>query len=98
MALGVIDRRAGQSVAPGTTVGISVSLGPAPSSSVTVPDLSGQTSANAESAITALGLVPATVSWDGTGKPADIVAGQSPAAGEQVAAGSSVVIFVSSGN
>ena len=33
----------------------------------------------------------------GTGKPADVVVGQSPKAGEQVPAGSSVVIFVSSG-
>jgi beta-lactam-binding protein with PASTA domain len=88
---------AGQSVAPGTTVGLSVSLGPAPATSVTVPDLSGQSKANAESALTALGLVPATVSWDGTGKPADSVVSQSPKAGEQVANGSSVVVFVSSG-
>ena len=88
---------AGQSVAPGTTVGLSISLGAAPATSVTVPDLSGQSQTSAESALTALGLVPATVSWDGTGKPADTVVGQSPKAGEQVAAGSSVVVFVSSG-
>lgn len=88
---------AGQSVAPGTTVGLTVSLGPAPPSSVTVPDLSGQTSANAKSALTALGLVPAEVPWDTTGKPAEQVVGQSPAAGAQVAAGSTVVVFVSSG-
>jgi beta-lactam-binding protein with PASTA domain len=95
----VVDQipEAGQSVARGTTVGLSVSLGPAPSTSVTVPDLSGQSLTNAQSAVTSLGLVPATVSWDGTGKPADTIAGQSPKAGEAVAAGSSVVIFVSSG-
>jgi len=78
-------------------VGLSISLGTAPATSVTVPDLGGQSQTSAESALTALGLVPATVSWDGTGKPADTVVGQSPKAGEQVAAGSSVVVFVSSG-
>ncbi|HEY5539927.1 MAG TPA: PASTA domain-containing protein [Coriobacteriia bacterium] len=88
---------AGQSVAPGTTVGISVSLGTAPPTSVTIPDLKGQTAANAQNALSALGLVAATVDWDGTGQPADTVVGQSPKAGEQVAPGSSVVVFVSSG-
>jgi beta-lactam-binding protein with PASTA domain len=95
----VVDQipTAGTSVALGTTIGLSISLGPAPATSVTVPDLSGQSSTSAESALRTLGLVPATVSWDSTGKPADSVVGQSPKAGEQVASGGSVVIFVSSG-
>lgn len=88
---------AGQSVAPGTTIGLSVSLGPAPAASVTVPDLTGQTSVNAQAALQALGLSSTTVSWDLTGQPAGTVVGQSPKAGEQVTANGTVVLFVSSG-
>jgi len=95
----VVDQlpSAGQSVALGTTIGLSISLGPASANAVTVPDLSGQDSTSADSALRTLGLVPATVSWDGTGQTADAVVGQLPKAGEQVAPGGSVVVFVSSG-
>ena len=100
VAAGIISSQvpdAGQSVAPGTTVGLAVSLGPAPPSSVVVPDLSGLTSSDADSKLTAVGLVPAESPQTGTGKPNGQVVGQSPDAGAQVAAGSTIVVLVSNG-
>ena len=88
---------AGTTVAAGATIGLTVSLGPAPSSSVTVPDVQGETRSDATSALKAKGFTVNAVTWDGTGKPADQVVDQSPKAGDKAEAKSSVVIFVSSG-
>jgi beta-lactam-binding protein with PASTA domain len=88
---------AGQSVAPGTTMGLSISLGPAPTGAVTLPSTIGQTSVNANSTLVAAGLSSTVVQWDGTGQPANTVVATSPSSGALVQSGSSVVLFTSSG-
>jgi len=89
---------AGQSVASGSTIGLTVSLGAAPPSSVEVPNVQGETKSSATSSLKAKGFVVTTVTWDGTGKPADQVVDQSPKAGAQTSPQSTVIVFVSSGN
>ncbi|RJQ43928.1 MAG: Stk1 family PASTA domain-containing Ser/Thr kinase [Gaiellales bacterium] len=82
---------AGQKIPEGSTVNITLSLGPEPSA--TVPDVIGDTQAAAEAAITAEGLVPAVVNVVdplNAGKVVD----QSPAAMTTVAPGSTVTITV----
>ena len=88
---------AGQSVAAGSTIGLTISLGPAPASSVDIPNVQGETLSNAKSSLTAKGFIVTTVTWDGTDKPADQVVNQSPQAGASAPAKSSVIVFVSSG-
>lgn len=89
---------AGDSVAQGTTIGIEVSTGPpADASTVPVPDVVGKTLAEAQNTLNGAGFESLPVSVNGTGKPQNEVVAQTPSADEQVPAGSSVVIFYSSG-
>ena len=86
---------AGVEVAPGTSVDLVVSKGPAP---VTVPDVVGLTQAVAETALTGAGLTVGTVteSFSDTA-PLGQVMSQTPAAGAEVAAGAAVNLEVSKG-
>ncbi|HOK90235.1 MAG TPA: PASTA domain-containing protein, partial [Candidatus Hydrogenedentes bacterium] len=85
----------GASVAPGSAVDLVVSSGVCP---VTVPDVVGLDQASAEAAITSAGLTVGTVyEVCSPSVPAGEVFGQIPAAGSQVAPGTSVSISVSLG-
>jgi eukaryotic-like serine/threonine-protein kinase len=91
---------AGTSVAPATPVALLVSLGPDPSATtdVKVPDLVGSSLDDATTALTDAELKVTSLKADGSGKPADEVLYQAPAARESVPTGSEVVLIISSGN
>ena len=87
---------AGDLADPGTPVGIVVSQGVA--AQVTVPNVTGLSRTQAETAITGAGLVLGTVSeLYNAVLPADDVMYQDPSAGARVAAGTAVVLAVSRG-
>jgi len=89
---------AGESVAPGTTVGIVVSTGPAPAAEeVQVPDVVGLTLAEAQQTVSDAGLDAIPVPYAGSGKPANEVVAQSPESGEKVVKGSNVALYYSNG-
>ena len=89
---------AGSSVAKGSAVSLTVSLGPAPVTMVTVPNVVGMTKTSAKSAIKAAGLtVGLTLSANSSTVPAGRVMAQFPLAGASVAQGSAVMITVSLG-
>ena len=88
---------AGIDVAPGSTVDIEVSLGPA-TTTVSVPDVVGLTQANAEAAIVGAGLVVGAVTTANSNTvPVGDVISQNPVVGTGVAPGSTVNIEVSLG-
>lgn len=89
---------AGESVAAGTSVGVVVSTGPPTSEQVQVPDVVGLSFAEAQQIISDASLVPAPIPTEDSGRPANEVVAQAPNGGEQVAAGSSVVLFYSAGD
>lgn len=76
------------------TVTIVISKGPPP---VTVPPLVGRSYASAQATLQAMGLSPAEVSQPSQTVPAGQVISTNPAAGQQVARGSSVTVVVSQG-
>jgi beta-lactam-binding protein with PASTA domain len=77
---------------------LKVSLEPAaPPTGVVVPDVVGQTEADANTAITDLGLVAAKTEAADDTVPAGSVVSQDPAAGAEVADGSTVNIVISTG-
>ncbi len=82
---------AGVLVAPGTTVTVVVSSGP---SNVIVPDVVGFTEAAAENALEAAGLVVAITEETDTEVQVGLVVSTNPAAGTEVAPGSSVTVVV----
>ncbi len=95
----VIDQNpaGGSSLAKGGTVSLTVSSGPAPIATVTIPNEANKDPVTAGNDLGALGLVARTQS-----EPSDTVAPgrvtrTSPAAGSTVAKGSSVTVYVSSG-
>ncbi len=86
---------AGTSVLPSTAVNLTVSLGVQPS---VMPDVLGQPQAQAESALTAAGLVPGTVMQDHSDSAAaGTVLSQSPSPGAELPSGTVVSIVVSLG-
>jgi len=88
----------GDSVAPGTSIGIVVSTGPAPTpDQVDVPDVIGLTLAEAQQVISDAELEAIPVPSTDSGKPANEVVAQTPPGGTQTQKGSSVVLFYSSG-
>ncbi len=87
------DPAAGESVKRGSTVTMTVSSGPAP---VTVPPVVGATIAAAEQRLAAKGL-EFNSSEETSDRPAGEVLTQSPQAGTEVDAGSTVDLTVSSG-
>ncbi len=85
----------GTVVANGTAIALVVSTGPPP---VVVPDLFGKPQASAQSLLTSVGLVlGTTTSGNSETVISGNVMGQSPAAGTQVAQGSSVSLVISQG-
>lgn len=87
----------GVEVVPGTPVDLAISSGPA-ASSVTIPDVVGDTQSAATSAITSAGLNVGTVTQVCSRTvTAGVVVSESPAAGIQVTAGSAVDLTVSRG-
>lgn len=85
---------AGDSVAPGTSVGIQVSSGkPSNADQVTVPKVVGMALSDAQKAMSDVGLKSLPVPSTGSGKPANQVIAQTPAGDSQTPAGSEVVLF-----
>ena len=85
---------AGQQVPTGTSVGITVSQGPA---GVAVPDLAGQTQSEAEAALKTAGLGTKVISNYDPDSPKGQVYAQAPAQGTIVAPGTVVSIHISKG-
>ena len=88
------DPVGGTGVAPGSTVDVAVSLGPAP---VSVPDVVGNDQATAVGSIEALGLVANVTTDYSETVMAGLVISQDPVGGTGVAPGSTVKVFVSLG-
>jgi len=85
---------AGDSVAPGTSVGIQVSSGPpADPNLVNTPSVVGMPLADAQKVMSDAGLKSLPVPSTGSGKPANQVLAQTPAGDSQTAKGSEVVLF-----
>jgi len=89
----------GASVAPGTQVALLISKGPEPAGTemVKVPSVVGEALSDAKSTLTSAGFKVVSYEMDGSGKPADQVLYQNPAAGLDVAKGSEIALLVSSG-
>ena len=86
---------AGALVAPGTSIALTVSLGPVP---VSVPNVVGQSQASAETAITSAGLMVGMVSQDYNSiVAAGNVISQNPSFGASVAPGTSIALVISLG-
>lgn len=91
------DPAEGQKVPSGTTVKVYVSSGPA-SQQVEVPEILGRSQSEAESMITAAGLVVGEVKKrDDSAQPAGTVLSSDPLPGVKVEKGATVTITVSSG-
>ncbi len=88
------DPAAGETVAPGTPVTLTVSRGP---KQAVVPDLVGLTLAEAESAIADAGLQVGAVDIADDAAPLDTVLSQDPAADSEIDQGAAVNLIVSSG-
>ncbi len=85
---------AGDSVAPGTSVGIQVSSGPpADPNLVNTPNVVGMPLSDAQKAMSDAGLKSLPVPSTGSGKPANQVLAQTPAGDSQTAKDSEVVLF-----
>ena len=88
----------GESVAPGTSIGIIVSTGPPPTpDEVDVPDVVGLTIAEAQQVIADADLEAIPVPATGSGKPANEVVAQTPEGGTKAQKDSNVVLYYSSG-
>jgi beta-lactam-binding protein with PASTA domain len=85
---------AGTEVAPGTTVTIVVSTGPAP---VTVPNVVGDEEADASDTLEEAGVTVSVTREPSDTVPEGEVISQTPAAGTEVVPGTTVTIVVSSG-
>lgn len=83
--------------AAGSAINFIVSTGPSAADKVAVPDLSGMTASQAESAISAAGLVAKVGNSEYSSVEAGLVYTQNPAAGTQLAKGSAVTYAISLG-
>ena len=95
----VIDQlpAAGEKVAPGSTVGMLVSLGARPVPPVAVPDVKGKREPDARTILTDAGLNPHFVTANNDTVPEGTVVEQSPVAGVKVAPDTEVLVLVSAG-
>jgi serine/threonine-protein kinase len=95
----VIDQlpAAGEEVAPGSTVGLLLSIGKRPSSQVTVPDVTGESQREAQTTLRAAGLAAYIVMASDAKVPEGLVADQAPAAGDKVEPSTMVLVTVSTG-
>jgi serine/threonine-protein kinase len=87
----------GTRVDEGAEVALTVSLGTQPPANVTVPDVEGMTSSDAQQALESAGLIVQTVEVYNATVPDGNVIAQSPAAGSSVAPDTQVLIAVSLG-
>ncbi|MCX5770055.1 MAG: PASTA domain-containing protein [Candidatus Hydrogenedentes bacterium] len=86
---------AGMLAAPGSAVNLRVSLGAVP---ITVPNVVGMTQAEAEAAITDVGLTVGTVTQASSDTvPVGSVISQNPTAGVEAASGAAVALTISTG-
>lgn len=88
---------AGTSVQVGSTVGIVVSSGPAAADSVTIPNVKGKSEADSKAALEAAGLEATFVEVFDDTTAAGIAVAQLPAAGDQVAPGTTIGVAISKG-
>ena len=88
---------AGTESPPAATVVAAISLGPAPSKTVTAPDLNGMTVADATTALQALGLQIKVIEAFTDKAPVGQIFGQAPTAGSDVPPESTVYVGVSKG-
>lgn len=88
------DPVAGTSVAAGSTVTLTISTGPG---TVVVPDVSGQPAADAQAELEAQGFAVTTEEAASVDVEAGLVIDTNPAAGTEVAPGTTVVMTVSTG-
>ncbi|MDD7385137.1 MAG: Stk1 family PASTA domain-containing Ser/Thr kinase [Actinomycetaceae bacterium] len=89
------DPQSGTSVTVGSTVYVTFSAGP---SDVTVPDLSGMTTSEAQAALDQAGLVLGnTTSVDDAAQPKDRIVSSNPGANKTVKAGTAVDVQISTG-
>jgi serine/threonine-protein kinase len=95
----VIDQlpAAGELTAPGSTVGILLSLGARPAAPIVVPDVKGKTRGQARTILIDAGLNPDFLLANDPKAPAGTVAGQNPASGVKVAPDTDVLVVVSNG-
>jgi YVTN family beta-propeller protein len=109
LVVGMVTQQANGSIAPGSVigqvpaagafVGANALVGMVVSSGVAVPNVTGQTQAQASTAISSAGLVLGTVAKQASSTvPAGSVISQSPDAGVNVAGGVAVNLVVSSGS
>ena len=98
---GIVTRQepSGGKVEKGTSVSLTVSLGKKPEKKPTVPSVAGTSESNANQMIINAGLTPSsTVTYQASDSvPAGCVISCSPAAGTEVAKGSTVSLVVSTG-
>ena len=74
-----------------------VSVGPTPAQAVQVPDVTGEDASQAQSDLRSAGLAVVTVQWPVGDQSNDgVVVYESPAAGESVPRGATVVVYVGS--
>lgn len=91
--------KAGDSVAPGTTVGIVVSTGdPVTADDIAVPDVTGLTLTEAQQVLSDAGLQSMAVAASGSSEPQNEVVAQTPGAGDKVQEGTTIVLFYSTGS
>lgn len=90
--------RAGEGVAPGTTIGVLISTGASGADNVEVPNTVGKQAGTAKSELQAAGFAVMQIEAVGTGKPTNEVVGQSPGGSTQAPKGSTVILFVSDGS
>jgi beta-lactam-binding protein with PASTA domain len=91
------DPSAGTMVAAGSTVNIVVSTGPDAPATIPVPDVTGQSAADAQAALEAEGFVVTVTEQPSADIEAGLVISTNPVAGTEVAPGTSVEMIVSSG-
>lgn len=89
--------KAGTSVDEGAEVSLSVSQGSKPPANVSVPDVSGQTQAQAEQTLEDASLKSTAVDAYSDTVPSGSVVSQAPTSGSSVAPDTEVLIFVSQG-
>lgn len=95
----VIDQlpAAGEKVAPGSAVGMLVSLGARPVPPVAVPDVKGKREPDARAILTDAGLNPHFVTANNDTVPSGTVVEQSPVGGVKVAPDTEILVLVSAG-
>ncbi|NTU71832.1 MAG: PASTA domain-containing protein [Coriobacteriia bacterium] len=95
----VIDQlpAAGEKVSPGSTVGLLLSIGKRPSTTIKVPNVTRKTQRQAQTTLREAGLAAYIVMANDSRVPSGLVAHQAPAANEKVEPSTMVLITISTG-